>query len=93
MTPLFLHILKDVTSYSRTARSNHDFTPVSRTVTFPVGVSKLPVDVEITSDDEVEGDESFVLKLSNPIGGRIQQDEGETIIFIQDDDGESGVVC
>ncbi len=87
MMSLFLHH-KDVTSYPGSA-SNNDFTPVSRTVVFPIGTSERPVDVQITTDDEAERDESFVLQLSNPVGGRIQQYLGETTVFIQDDDGES----
>ena len=59
-----------------------------RTVTFPAGEDEVSFDVEITSDDETEADESFVLQLSNPVGGIIEQYKGETTIFIEDDDGE-----
>ena len=70
---------------------NDDFTPVSRTVEFAVGISEVSVDVVIESDNELEGDEGFVLELSNPVGGSIHPYEGETTIFILDDDGKSGV--
>ena len=87
---LFLHLHKDVTSYPRSAE-NDDFTPVLRTVEFAIGVSELPIDVEIISDDVLEDDEFFVLQLSNPIGGSVHPFEGETTIFIKDNNGESGV--
>ena len=45
-----------------------DFSPASGTLNFGAFVSALDIAVPITSDGEIEGDESFTIALSNPTG-------------------------
>ena len=48
-----------------------DFSPASGTLNFGAFVTALDIAVPITSDGEIEGDESFTIALSNPTAGAV----------------------
>ena len=53
-------------------------------ITIPAGKNHNEVVVPISKDEEVEGDETLILKISNPRGAYIDDAEGTGTI--QDDD-------
>ena len=74
-----------------TATEGQDFEAVSGTLYFVDGEEEKEISVKIKDDDDVEDDETFRVKLSEPSYGTIGP-FGETIVTIIDDDepGEIG---
>ena len=70
-----------------TATANTDFTAVSTpmTGTIAAGERSTTIEVEVTDDDLVEGDETFTVSLSNPSGGFAIPDP-TAMVTITDDD-------
>ncbi len=59
-----------------TATSNADFQSVSGTLSFGPGVTHQLVTVPIIPDSSAEGNETFNVNLSNPIGGTLADSQG-----------------
>ncbi|MEM7117701.1 MAG: Calx-beta domain-containing protein [Chloroflexota bacterium] len=70
-----------------TAVSATDFTPTSGTLTFSAGQQSKSIMIPIIDDAAVEGEESFTVVLSNPVGA-VLGSVVETAVFITDDDSE-----
>ena len=80
----------DYATSDGTATAGSDYTATSGTVEFAIGDQTKTVVVAISSDDIVEGDETFTLKLSNPsqmsvaddsIQGTIEDDDAPAIVL------------
>jgi hypothetical protein len=71
------------------ATANLDYIPVSGTITFEPGVITQTIPVTILDDMLYEGDESFVLSLSDPVNAVVVDEEREALIL---DDDEKKVV-
>lgn len=69
---------------SGTASAGEDFVPVTGTITFPPGSTSQTIEVLVIGDRVFEGDETFTVELSNPVGASIEDGEGEGTIV--DDD-------
>ena len=63
-----------------TATAGEDYTAVSGTLAFAVGVTSMTVSVPLLDDVLDDGGETFVLRLSNPQGAAIQDGEGRATI-------------
>jgi len=66
-----------------------DYQATSGTATFPPGSTSQPVSVTVNGDTQFEGNESFFVNLSNPVGATIGDAQGQGTI-INDDGGGSG---
>jgi len=75
-----------------TATAGQDFEAVAGTLEFADGEEEKEISVKIKDDDEVEDDETFIVRLSEPSAGSIGP-FGETTVTIIDDDepGELGL--
>jgi hypothetical protein len=71
------------------ATANLDYIPVSGTITFEPGVITQTIPVTILDDMLYEGDESFVLSLSDPVNAVVVDEEREALIL--DDDEKKAV--
>ena len=67
-----------------TATAGSDYTAASGTLTFAPGVTSQPVVVNVTGDTMVEGNETFVVNLSNPSGATIAVAQGTGTITNDD---------
>lgn len=77
-------ITAEYTTIDVTATAWHDYTPILGVVTFPPGVTKVTKTVSTTEDDTAEINETFLIKLTNPVGATI--DASSTTITIIDSD-------
>jgi Calx-beta domain/Right handed beta helix region len=68
-----------------TASPRSDYQPRSGVLTFAPGVTAQTVEVSVVTDDRLEKNEAFLLKLSAPRGARIARGAGQVAIL--DDDG------
>jgi hypothetical protein len=59
------------TTSNGSAAANQDYTPVTGTLVFPVGVPTQTITIPILEDTVLEGAEAFFLTLSNPVNGVI----------------------
>ena len=64
----------------------NDYTATTGTLTFPAGTNTQSVSVAITDDESPEGQEEFVVGLTNAAGARIE--DGDGTVTIADDDEE-----
>jgi glycosyl hydrolase family 44/Calx-beta domain-containing protein len=71
-----------------TATAGQDYVAAAGTVSFPPGITAQPVSVDIVGDTVFEGDETFVVNLSNPVNGTIGDGQGLGTI-VDDDPGIS----
>jgi hypothetical protein len=62
-----------------------DYQPASGTVSFAQGETRQTVTVLVTGDRVGEGDESFLLTLSNPSGGNVLADAQGTAAVVDDE--------
>jgi len=69
-----------------TARAGSDYSSVSGTASFAPGATTAAVNVPVIGDRRCERDETFLLRLSDPVGGTLADAEG-TGIIINDDCG------
>ncbi|WP_291414982.1 choice-of-anchor P family protein [Actinophytocola sp.] len=67
-----------------TAVAPGDFTAGAGTLTFPPGTTSVPLTVPIADDSTAEGDETFTVALTNPIGATLADPDG--VVTIEDDD-------
>lgn len=75
----------DFTSSDGTSIQRTDYTLGAGTVTFAVGETSKTFNVLISEDAYVEGNESFDLVLSNPVGGGLGTPAAATVTIIDDD--------
>jgi hypothetical protein len=80
-----------VSTSDGTALDKTDYTRVSRTLTFGVGVTSQTVSVPILTDLLVEGDESLNLTLSNPTSGGTLAAQRRAVLTITDDDSSGSL--
>lgn len=69
---------------SGSALPGSDFTAASGTITFAPGQTSRTILVQTLDDTTYEGNETFVVNLSNPIGGVIVDGQGEATIVEND---------
>ena len=58
-----------------TARAGEDYTATAGTLTFAANATSRTVSVTVLDDDHDEGEETLTLRLSNPSGARVADDE------------------
>ncbi len=71
-----------------TAAAGQDFTSASGTLTFAPGEIQKSVSVNVLGDTQAEGNETFLLRLSNPQNSELSIDQATGTIV--DDDGQTG---
>jgi hypothetical protein len=69
-----------------TAIAGTDYTAASGALNFAVGAATQTITVPVTTDSTVEGDESFTVTLSNPIGSGASIGTGTATATITNDD-------
>jgi chitinase len=69
-----------------TAQAGSDYSSVSGTVSFAPGATTAAVNVPVIGDRRCERDETFLLRLSDPVGGTLADAEG-TGTIVNDDCG------
>ena len=77
----------DYTTADDSATAGDDYTITSGTLTFSAGQRTATIEVTVLDDSDEEQDETFKVRLTNPAGATIEDDEG--IGTIRDDDGTS----
>jgi hypothetical protein len=60
--------------------ANNDYLAASGTLTFPPGLTTGPITVTLVGDTNVEGDEAFLVNLSNPANAAIADGQGVGLI-------------
>jgi uncharacterized repeat protein (TIGR01451 family) len=75
-----------------TASQRSDYTFISGTLTFAPQEQSKTITIPISVDSLVEGDETFTVTLSNPVGAIIADGGGTSTITIIDDDTATPVV-
>ena len=65
----------DYATQDDSAQAGEDYAPTSGTLTFAVGEASKTIEVEILDDAHDEGEESFLLTLSNAVGARLNDAE------------------
>ncbi|MBE7554476.1 MAG: DNRLRE domain-containing protein [Anaerolineales bacterium] len=63
--------------------ADNDYVAASGTLTIPPGIITGPITVTLVGDTNVEGDEAFLVNLSNPVNAAIA--DGQGVGFIQQD--------
>jgi hypothetical protein len=75
----------DYTTSDNTAVAPGDYSPASGTLTFTAGITQQTFTVSVLGDTTVEGNETFLVNLSNPSNADIS--DGQGVGTILDDDG------
>ena len=70
--------------------TSEDFNPTSGTLTFAAGETSKAISVSIIGDDQLEIDETFTVRLSNPTNATLSATSAEGAIR-NDDDGEVSI--
>ncbi len=70
-----------------TALAGSDYTATNGTLTFGPGVETATFTVDITDDSDLELPEDFLLTLSNPSAGVVDDQQGQVAATIESDDG------
>lgn len=81
----------DFETVALSAEAGEDFTSVSGTLTFDVGVTSQMVEVPVVVDEYLESDEKFEVVLSNPINGYLRDFEQVAVGTIRNDDSTVGI--
>lgn len=81
-------ITVDYATSDGSATSPDDFTAVSGTVVFPKRTTERTITIPIATDSQVEGDETFLVTLSNPSGASLGTATA-TGTIVNDDQGPS----
>ena len=74
----------DFTTQDDTATAGSDFAATSGTLTFPPGTTTQTITVMVNGDTDVEPDESFFVKLTNPTNAVIFREQGVGTIINDD---------
>ena len=69
------------------AMADSDYRSANGTVIIGAGETSAPISVTVIDDSDEEQDETFKVRLTNPVGATIEDDEG--VGTIRDDDGTS----
>ena len=77
----------DYATADDSATAGDDYTSTSGTLTFSAGQRTATIEVTVLDDSDEEQDETFKVRLTNPVGATIEDDEG--VGTIRDDDGTS----
>ncbi|MCZ8190879.1 MAG: Ig-like domain-containing protein [Microcystis sp. LE19-338.1B] len=83
----------DYSTNDGTAKAGKDYTTVSGTLTFNAGESQKTITIPINNDTNYEGNETFTLNLSNPIGGAVLGTSTATITIIDNDVPQPGTLA
>ncbi|CCI03457.1 Calx-beta domain-containing protein [Microcystis aeruginosa] len=83
----------DYSTNNGTAKAGQDYTSVSGTLTFNAGESQKTITIPINNDTNYEGNETFTLNLSNPIGGAVLGTSTATITIIDNDVPQPGTLA
>ena len=73
-------------SVAGTATEASDYQAFNQTITFDEGVQSQTVTLTVLDDQEVEGDESYSLRLTNPTNGAILGNPSTVSVNISDDE-------
>ena len=66
-----------------------DYTSGPYSVTFPTGVTRVPLNIPINDDNIFEGNENFILTISSLLPTGVQSgNPDQAIVFIVDNDGK-----
>ena len=87
------HFIKIIIPY---LRPDDDYNPVTRTITFPAGVTSQTVPVDTLDDFIDENDESFSASLFNPMGSGLPfvlGDDDTATANIMDTDSMYNKLC
>jgi CSLREA domain-containing protein len=76
----------DFATSDGTARAGRDYTPTSGTLVFGVGERLKSISVPLINNDARDGDRTFNVTLSNPVGARLGSIT-HAVVTILDDDG------
>ena len=82
----------DYTVVSGTAAAGSDFTAADGQVTLPSGVRATTISVPIVADDEYEADETFMVRLRNPVNAVLADDPVQRSVTVTIDDDDAPVV-
>jgi M6 family metalloprotease-like protein len=77
------------TTANGTATAGTDYTARTGTATFAAGVATVNIAVPITNDTVVEGNETFTVALSSPVGMTLGATPVTTVTIIDNDSGSS----
>ncbi len=83
-TPATVPITVAYSSVNGSAIAGSDFTAVSGTITFAPGQTSRTILVSTLDDSDYEGNESFAVNLSTPVGGVIAVSQGVATILDND---------
>uniref|UniRef100_A0A7C1FGT9 Glycosyl hydrolase family protein n=1 Tax=Caldilinea aerophila TaxID=133453 RepID=A0A7C1FGT9_9CHLR len=75
----------DVATTGGTATPGVDYQAVNTTLTFPAGVTERTVVLQITDDNDDEGNETVVFTLSNPAGAQLGARSQATVTIVDND--------
>ena len=74
----------DYATADGTATAGHDYTTTSGTLELAAGETSKTIAVAVLADTEDEGEETLTLRLSNPVGARIEDGEATGTILDRD---------
>ena len=80
----------DFATADGSALAGSDYTAVAGTLSFATGVATRTFAIDVLGDGAIEGNETFFVNLSNPVGGSIGAG-GTSTATILDDDAGAGV--
>ena len=81
-----VEVFVDYATSDSTATSRGDYTTARGTLRFAPGETTKPFRVLISNDDTQEGDEAFIVTLSNIVGnGTLESNPGRTVLITDDD--------
>ena len=81
----------DFATSDGTAHAGSDYTPVSGTIVFGVGERVKTVNIPLTNDNVIEGDETVNLDLRNSSGGRLGSITHAVLTILDDDQASNPV--
>lgn len=77
-------IVVDFETVDGTAVAGQDYGAISGTLIFPPGSTSQSIPLTIFDDDTLEGDETFLIKFSNPLNGRLEKTQLVAVIGASD---------
>ena len=81
-------VLVNYSTENLTASAGNDYSEISGTLDFNGGITELDVEIPILDDGELEGNERFLLRLSNPSANAMLAVETATVTIDDNDDSE-----
>lgn len=83
----------DLTATGGTATAGSDFSGLPMTVSFADGQTAATATLNIADDTLVEGDESILLSLSNPVGAVLAAQDSATLTILDNDAPAKGAIA